>query len=470
MVKNLIHDIVPPDKRSIRQIPLPERKRVEPEQPAATPSAQNHEPKPVANEFVRHQTVIEEFREAAAQADRERERISRAIEPPHHPEFLDSKFGGGRRWSKKLIGAIVAIVLVAAAIGFPFLISGASIKVQPKVETIPLDIIFSAKQQPIQGELGYSVMTLEKDGDGKIAGSESQQVETRASGQIIVYNNQSAAEQRLIKNTRFETSGGLVFRIQDSIVVPGTKIENGKTIPGSIEVTVYADEVGDRYNIDLTDFKIPGFKGDPRYETMYARSKTKMSGGFSGMKKVVPPQALADLRTSVRQEVLGSLSGQAHAQKPAEYVIFKNGHTADYESLADTEDGQNLVIHERVTYHGILFEQAVITQAVARQVLKEDPMSVRILNLGDLEMEVLPESDLRNGRLSFRLKGEARVVWNVDDAKLKNDLAGKSRNDIQSVLSSYPAINKAEAVLRPFWKGQFPSAEEITVEVDMPKS
>ena len=44
------------------------------------------------------------------------------------------------------------------------------------------------------------------------------------------------------------------------MVVPG---KNGTT-PGSIEVTVYADEVGSSYNAAPQTF-IPGFKGTERY-------------------------------------------------------------------------------------------------------------------------------------------------------------------------------------------------------------
>jgi len=78
--------------------------------------------------------------------------------------------------------------------------------------------------------------------------------------------------------------GGL---LSSAIDISSLFIENGKTVPGSIEVTVYADEPLSKYNIGLTDFTVPGFKGAPQFETFYARSKTPMTGGFTGMEPVV---------------------------------------------------------------------------------------------------------------------------------------------------------------------------------------
>ena len=90
--------------------------------------------------------------------------------------------------------------------------------------------------------------------------SESRKVEAKAKGRIVVYNNFDGLPQKLIKNTRFESKKGKIYRINDSITIPGMK---GGT-PGSVEVDIYADSNGADYNIDATEFTIPGFKGTPR--------------------------------------------------------------------------------------------------------------------------------------------------------------------------------------------------------------
>src|SRR3989344_1806407 len=50
-----------------------------------------------------------------------------------------------------------------------------------------------------------------------------QMVVKKARGEITVYNNYNSEPQNLITTTRFESAKGLIFRIQRSITVPGTR-------------------------------------------------------------------------------------------------------------------------------------------------------------------------------------------------------------------------------------------------------
>jgi hypothetical protein len=51
--------------------------------------------------------------------------------------------------------------------------------------------------------------------------------------------------------------------------------------PGAIEAEVIADQAGSDFNIDPTDFKIPGFSGGPKFDKFYAKSSKSFSGGSS---------------------------------------------------------------------------------------------------------------------------------------------------------------------------------------------
>lgn len=98
----------------------------------------------------------------------------------------------------------------------------------------------------------------------------------RAFGVVVIYN-ESGSPQRLIKSTRLQSSDGKIFRItQESVTIPAQANE----IPGTLEVTVFAEKTGAVYNIPPTVFKIPGFTNDPRYNQIYGRSNKPMSGGF----------------------------------------------------------------------------------------------------------------------------------------------------------------------------------------------
>ena len=81
--------------------------------------------------------------------------------------------------------------------------------------------------------------------------------ESRARGMITIFNNFGTSPQTLIKTTRFESKlTGLVFRLQETITVPGAVKQGDKLIPGSIKTEVVADEIGEKYNIVSDDFVI----------------------------------------------------------------------------------------------------------------------------------------------------------------------------------------------------------------------
>ena len=59
--------------------------------------------------------------------------------------------------------------------------------------------------------------------------------------------------------------------------------------------------------------------------------------------------------------------------------------------------------------------------------------------------------------LEFNLSGKPEIVWEYDEGKLKTDLLNVNKTALPSVLGGYPAIERAEAVIRPFWKTKFPT-------------
>ena len=126
--------------------------------------------------------------------------------------------------------------------------------------------------------LSFEVMQLNAEESGLVTATGISSGGQKASGKITVYNNYGSAPQKLITNTRFQTKDGKIYRIKGAISVPGM---------GMTEATVYADQAGEEYNIVPTEFTLPGLKGGARFEKVFAKSKTAMSGGSSGNARVV---------------------------------------------------------------------------------------------------------------------------------------------------------------------------------------
>lgn len=311
-----------------------------------------------------------------------------------------------------------------------------------------------------------------KVGLKEVEATGEERVDRKASGQIIIFNDFNTSSQRLIKNTRFETPEGLIYRVDKSIVVPGqTTNEDGEVIPGSIEVTVYADTSGDEYNIGLTDFTIPGFKGDPRFFKFYARSKTPIKGGFSGIEKTVAPGELSAARSEIHQSLEEEVLAEVKSEKPDGFVLFDDAYLIESTSLpnADAGSGGNVLVREEAVFYGFLFNELEFAKHVALNTVGSyEGEDVEIVGIENLEFKIVDKSLLIPASaeaFDFTLSGSGKIVWLFDAERLKEDMAGKHRRDTQTVLSGYPAIEKAEITIRPFWKRSFPdNPDKITVE------
>ncbi len=427
MAKPLFEDILPPERRSIRsiqRISSPERDRAE----------------------------IESVREEI-KADNDK-----IAEEKH---ILPKKKG----YKGKII-AVIAIIVVLFVCAYFLMprVSSARLTIIPKGEQIVVNSVFTANKSDTS-DLPYQIVTYQKDGILTVPSTSNKHVEMKASGTIRIFNNFSSATQKLVVNTRFTTPQGLVYRISVPVVVPG----KSGTVPGSVDVSAVADAPGDNYNLAFSDFSIPGFKGGPKYTAIFGRSVSAFSGGFSGDQAVVDPNQEATSRSIIDKELEASLVKQMSQNIPADYVFFPDAYKLDYQALPDIPADVGVKIAERATYQAIIFKQSDIVKALVKGTPQEknDP---DMISSGDSLTFALTQSsknDPWNGdSFSFSLNGTTTLMNSIDVAKLKKDLAGLPRTNLNAILSSYPGVLTAQVAVTPFWKGIFPaSPESISIDI-----
>ncbi len=425
MPKNILQDINPPKKRSIRDIPL-----------------KNGEKK---SKKSKNRKALSDF--------------SGPVEGIKSAKSISSS-----RWPWYVGIVVVLLILVIT----PMIFSSASILITPKQTNLEFDGYFNASDK-IDNNIPYTVFTYEDIGSETTQEFTEKEVERKAFGEIIVFNSYNSSSQRLVKNTRFETPDGKIYRIQKSLVVPGRTVDGGEVIPGSVVATVYADEPGDRYNIDLTDFTIPGFKGTDRFSKFYARSKTKMTGGFSGVMKVIDEGMENKMRDDTRAIKEKELKEQIYSKIPENLVLFADGIYTDYESQPNVDMGDSVAVVEKVILKAVLFDKNTFGNYIAQYVMQDEYFgNVEIDNIEDLSFEIDNKENIlpwEDSIFGFNLNGIANFVWVFDENKLKTDFAGKTKKETNSILSAYKGITEAEVSISPFWKIRFPkNTDKIKIE------
>ncbi len=426
MTKEPIQDMIPPHKRSIRRIGI---------------SRSSKKPRPRIQQETGRKTPI-----------------------------VGSVNRTSRPWALWVIVLLVLIGLGGVLVSLFF--SGAEIRVIPRQEVVTINGTFSARQGAEFGELSYEVMKVEQSASREVLARGEEQVERKANGFITVYNTFDENPQRLIKNTRFESPEGLVFRIAESIVVPGMK---GDT-PGSVEARVDADTSGAEYNINPTRFTIPGLESDAaRFKAFYAESTQKMKGGFSGVTKVVSADDQAIAERELETELRAQLLSAGHAQTPEGFLLFDEGTFITFETpvVEESTNATMATLTMRGTLYGFVFDEKQLGEYIALQTVSNYERSpVVVYNPETLEVS-LPQKEtlIPTGleRVDVVLAGTPRLVWQFDVTTLVNDLLGKQKDFAESIFERYPAIQSAEVVVRPFWRSilpEDPNKIEVQVEIE----
>ena len=419
-----MRDMTPPSDRSIRNIPVPTNHR----RPA---------PPPVMDTVEEEVTPIRPMRRRRG--------------------------GGGKR--KMLVIVAIAVVVLGAllAILLSTSFAGATVTVFPRKETVAVPASLVARINAPVGSLSYQTMTISRGATTTVPASGSKQVSRQASGTMTIYNTYDTKTQRLIANTRFEAPDGKIYRIHDSVVVPGMT----GTAPGSITATVYADSPGAEYNRGETRFTIPGFKDDPRYSKFYAETKG-LSNGFVGTEPSVAAADLSAAQTALQQGIQAAIQAEVASQIPDGYVPLTTTLRIAYSNVTQTPgSGANANLSQTAQATLAIVRANDLASVIAEQALATyDGEAIAFADASQLSITTPTSTSATGDSITLTLAGTPTLVWQYDPQTLLTALAGKDKGTFQEIIQSFePAIMRAEASIRPFWKGTFPSdTEKIEIE------
>lgn len=366
------------------------------------------------------------------------------------------KSANGFKFSTKtslLIASLLGLALIFFTLTFIF--NSATVTVVQKVQDVTANDTFIFSNT--ENSEAYQIIEIKKEVSKPIERSITKSISSKSFGNITIYNNYSDAPQKLVKNTRFESLGGKIFRISDSVTVPG-KTSSG---PGAVTVSVTADANGPEYNIKSGRFTIPGFKGSPRYTGFYGESKSAMKGGENGKTNSFSRDEIDNtdmqLRSEIRELIKKDLSSIYKKNFSPIYDPSLISYTNNQEELLKTKDNKYTVF---AVGKIILLKDDFLAKELAKKYLtKYSDQDVTLKDLSKLKLE-LATSTLTEGveKISIKVTGTTSIVMNINQDALKNELVNKNNNqtDFNAVLSKFTEINQAVPKISPFWSKTFP--------------
>lgn len=362
----------------------------------------------------------------------------------------------------------LAVVAVCAVLGtlLSTVFAGATITVTPRIDSVTLPATLQAAPNAPTGVLPYQTVTVTRSSSITVPAQGSKKVSRPASGVITISNAYGSASQRLIANTRFEASDGKIYRIHDSVTVPGSSGSK----PGTVSATIYADSPGPDYNKAAgATFTIPGFKGDPRYAKFTALSEGAIAGGFIGDEPAIATADLASAKATLQQKVDADARAAAAGEIPDGSVAIPGTLEVVFSDLVQAAGpDKTATLTESATASGIIVRQGDLAAAIARKTVQNyQGEALQFVDVSAMDVSLASSSKRSDGTITLALKGQASLVWQFDPNALSAALVGKSKGEFQSVIDTFrPAITKADATVKPFWQGKFPDdAQKITVKI-----
>jgi hypothetical protein len=334
---------------------------------------------------------------------------------------------------------------------------------------------FTASKSSGSGNIDFEIMIIEDKVTKKIILTEPEDVSLKAKGSVTLYNEYSKTGEKIVAGTFIADKAGKTYKTDSTVTIPGYKIENKKIIPGQTTVNITAFLPGATYNGSFSDFFFTSFKGTAKYNKIYGKLKTPISGGASGLVYKLNDDDKAKLNNIAEMSFKDDLIEKVYALVPPGFILYKNAVNFFYkinDSVLSEKPETDIEIEGTVSVL-LLKEKSLLDNIIKislPDIKGEELKEINIMNLKELSF-LFKNSDQQISKeietIPFILTGGVNVVWKPDLTNLKMKLAGLNKNSVLPVFRQDPGISSAIVKILPPWHRYLPeNNNKIYITVD----
>ena len=396
-----------------------------------------------------------------------------------------------RNFLKTLI--ICSLFLILVAVFSFFFFSNSKIEIWPETEiltltkTITIDTGIVPEQLESASWIDKGVIPGKIFKDQKLSTQEffssgKTLKEKKAKGIIRVYNDYSATPQSLLPDTRFVSTDGKLFRSVKKEVIPGRKYEEGKFVPGEIDIEVKAAEAGEDYNIEPSTFSIPGFAGTPKYTAFYGKSFSPMAGGFKGEVSQVVQEDLDKAKSILNERLKRESRDFLKTALPTGFVLLDETISQEiieesYSAEAGAE-AESFNLQIKIESKGLMFRKSDL-EDFAKNFINLNIDEGKKFQEESLEINYsseMIESETAENKIYeaeepdivLNLEIKAKIYPDIDLVELKRTLLGRSFQEIKIFLEDQSQIKKIGIDPGPFWRRRIPkNIDKVEIKLNL---
>lgn len=376
---------------------------------------------------------------------------------------------------------IVFIGILLLAIGAYFYLPSAQVTVFPLKKTENISLKLDVSENPNSGSSANTIVlktqviedeaVLSNTFDATGQKGDSNQ---KAKGVITIYNEFSETSQVLVATTRFLSNDNKLFRLLETVTVPGMTVKDGKTEAGKIEANIVADEAGSDFNIKEATFTIPGLVGSAKHDKFYAKltQETKGGGNSGSDLKAVSKSDIENAKFKTENQLKSQLKENIKNKLGSENQLLDNA--ISYEVLDFSvfpEEGavtENFEYQVRIKIKTLAFSSKEMDEKIVNLInssvsQKNVPMELSSFekNYGNADI------DFAKKTIKMDVSVNSKLISKIDKNKISEGLAGKKKEEMSEIIGTYPEVSKAEAIVSPnFISNSFPKyPSKINIEI-----
>lgn len=367
-----------------------------------------------------------------------------------------------------MCGAIAAVFLF----GISYLFSGATITLTPKKYDVSVE-----STKVYLSDVTHKKVSATASDELTVTVSGTVKVDRKATGTVVLYNSFSSGEQKLIAGTRLETTGGKIFRLKDAVTIPGQKTVSGKKVPGSVQASIEASETGESYNVGYQDFKLPAYKGTPRYDSIYARSKDSVGNGYSGEVPNLGNTGISSSTKDLKDKLLTQALEKIKGDLPNGFALIPESYIAEYGKIDQSvsKDGTKVTFKGSVTVTALLLSP----EALSKSILKAENMigtstttSQQAQYSGDVSsLKVqLPKDTLvsdfdTSSKMYMTVTGTTSIYSMVSQDTVAQAVSRLQVDRATPVLKELTDSDSVEISIWPWWSNVLPGKDKIRLKI-----
>lgn len=344
----------------------------------------------------------------------------------------------------------------------------AEIIISPALETVNFQNTITANKSTYSVNLAQKAIPAEYVTESASATQEfpatgSASNDGKATGTIRVYNKVTPLTPLSLKvGTHFLSDSGKYFVTLAKITIPAMQ---GKT-PGSISVTVQAEESGDAYNISPAKFSVPKLSGTAYYYGIWAESTTAMTGGYTGKVKKVTKDDLETAKEVMSEKVSTDAKNALMAKISADQILLDgaivNGVVETSANVKEGAVGDNFQQTAKVSISALVVKKQDLENLVKEYVASQLSEGKEYLD-GSVDIQYAVSAvDPQKGTATIGFKAAAKTYDAIDTASMVELASQKSATQIQEAVSTNygSSVSSTEVRFWPFWVKKAPADQD----------